>query len=232
MPSNLIAAGLWGGLLALERRAFLQAMVSRPLVAATGMGLFLGDLDSGLQVGLVFELLFLGSASLGGAHPFHDTLASCAGAAFSSCLAGASSGPSTPEHWSLAVLLATPLGVLGQLLETSFDARAVRYLGKARGSLDDENFRRIARQNLWGMWPVFVSFGMLCAAFGALGELVLRWVNHFPLPLARGLAWAFPAMVFASAGVAIRGSHAVHAQGFAALGGALALALFLLRGHA
>lgn len=229
MSSLLIAAGLWGGLLALERRAFLQAMISRPLVAATGMGFFLGDLDSGLQVGLVFELLFLGSASLGGSHPFHDTLASCAAAAFASCLGLASEGPSTPTHWSLAILLATPLGTMGQLLETAFDARAVRYLGEARGSLDDENFRRIARQNLWGMWPVFVTFGLTCSLFAALGVVSFHWVNQLPLALARGLAWAFPAMVFASAGIAIRGSHAMHAQGFAALGGVAALALFLLR---
>ena len=49
------AAGAWGGLLALERRAFLQAMLSRPLVAATGMGLLLDDLPSGLFVGLLLE---------------------------------------------------------------------------------------------------------------------------------------------------------------------------------
>ena len=74
MPYHLALAGLWGGLLALERRAFLQAMFSRPLVAAAGAGLLLEDVTSGLFVGLLFELYYLGGASLGGAHTDHETL--------------------------------------------------------------------------------------------------------------------------------------------------------------
>ena len=35
-----LVAFIWGGLMALERKAFLQAMFSRPLVAATVMGIF------------------------------------------------------------------------------------------------------------------------------------------------------------------------------------------------
>src|SRR5260221_5298699 len=34
--SHVVLAGMWGGLLALERSAFLQAMFSRPLIAAIG----------------------------------------------------------------------------------------------------------------------------------------------------------------------------------------------------
>ena len=59
---HLSLAGLWGGLLSLERRAFLQAMFSRPLVAATGTGMLLEDAESGLYVGLV------GPLNLGNVH--------------------------------------------------------------------------------------------------------------------------------------------------------------------
>src|SRR6185436_3844089 len=50
MVFHLALAGVWGGLLALERRAFLQAMFSRPLVAAVGAGMLLEDASSGLFV--------------------------------------------------------------------------------------------------------------------------------------------------------------------------------------
>ena len=68
-------AGAWGGLLALERRSFLQAMLSRPLVAATGMGLILGEQETGLYIGMLLELFHLGSAALGAALPENETLA-------------------------------------------------------------------------------------------------------------------------------------------------------------
>src|SRR3954447_13556611 len=169
MLFHLSLAGVWGGLLALERRAFLQAMFSRPLVAATGAGLLLQDAESGLYVGLVFELYYLGAASLGGVHGDHETLPAVAAAAFASCLAGAGNGPGTPTMWTLSILICAPLGPLGRAIENAFDARAVRYLGAALTSADAENFRRVARQNLWGMWPHFVTFGALCAGAAALG---------------------------------------------------------------
>ena len=78
--THVLLAGVWGGLLALERSAFLQAMFSRPLVAATGTGLLLEDLPSGIFVGLVFELFYLGGVSLGGARPEHETLPAVSGA--------------------------------------------------------------------------------------------------------------------------------------------------------
>jgi mannose/fructose/N-acetylgalactosamine-specific phosphotransferase system component IIC len=201
-------------------------MFSRPLVAATGAGLLLEDAESGLYVGLVFELYYLGAASLGGVHPDHETLPAIAGASFASCMAAAARGPGTPAIWSLAILVAAPLGPIGRALENAFDARAVRYLGAALTSADKENFRRVARQNLWGMWPHFVAFGGICAGAAALGYQAEKFEESLPLPLLRGLAWAYPAMASVAAGLAVRGSHARRPALFA---GAAALAtLFFL----
>ena len=84
---EITLSGLLGGLLALERRAFLQAMFSRPLVAGTGMGLLLGDLPAGLAVGTVLELFHLGSANLGAALADNETLAATGTTAFAAALA-------------------------------------------------------------------------------------------------------------------------------------------------
>jgi mannose/fructose/N-acetylgalactosamine-specific phosphotransferase system component IIC len=224
---HLSLAGLWGGLLALERRAFLQAMFSRPLVAATGAGLLLEDAESGLYVGLVFELYYLGAASLGGSNTDHETLPAVAAAALSSCMADATNGPGTPAIWSLSIILCAPLGPLGRAIENAFDARAVRYLGAAITSADAENFRRVARQNLWGMWPHFVAFGILCVAAAWLGYRFEPLEKVLPLPLLRGLAWAYPAMASVAAGLAVRGSHSKRPAAFA---GAAALATLFAMG--
>src|SRR5438270_2150466 len=92
MLLHLSLAGLWGGLLALERRAFLQAMFSRPLVAATGMGLLLEDVQSGLFVGVLLELFHLGAANLGAALPENDTLSATCVAAAAAAMAQGSGG--------------------------------------------------------------------------------------------------------------------------------------------
>ncbi len=138
--------------------------------------------SSGLFVGLVFELLYyLGGASLGGARPEHETLPAVTATAASAALANASESASsdgTPAIWALGILVCVPLGPLGKRLESAFDARAARYLGAALTASDAGNFSRVARQNLWGMWPHFVGFGALGVLAGQ-GSGYLRCAPGF-----------------------------------------------------
>lgn len=55
----------WGTLVGLDLVSFPQGLLSRPLVAATGAGLLLGDLEAGLRVGLVLELFALDVLPIG-----------------------------------------------------------------------------------------------------------------------------------------------------------------------
>lgn len=204
----LLVTALWGGLMALERRAFLQAMVSRPLVAGTLMGLLLGDASAGLYVGLVFELLHLGGASLGGAHPDHDTLPAVAGAAMAAAMGRDSGSDATPAMWALAILVCAPFGRAGQRLEHRLDERARKYFGRAVTAADAGNLAKAGRQNLRAMWPQFVFYGLLCGLAAAAGLSLGGLLTVLPTPLLRGLAWSYPAMGVASAAIAVRGSHA------------------------
>ncbi len=205
---QVVIAGLWGGLLAIERRAFLQAMFSRPLVAATGIGLLLDDVAAGLYIGMLLELFFLGSASLGAAIPDNDTIAATGVAAASAGLAHGSGGGSTPALWTIAVLLFLGLGRLGRILDRRLEAHSTRLARKALARAAEGELHRAMRQNLWGMWPHFVVFGAITAACAGLGFWLGPWVNELPLRVLRGLAWAFPAMTAVAAAVAVRGSHA------------------------
>ena len=220
--AHVVLAGLWGGLLSLERGAFLQAMVSRPLVAAAGTGLLLGDVSSGIFVGLVFELFYLNGVSLGGARPEHETLPAVAAAAVSAALANASGADGTPALWTLGILLCAPLGRLGAWLERALDQRAGRYQTRARNSAEAGQLRRAARQNLRAMWPHFVLFGLISAAGVVVGTLLEPLESRLPLGVLRGLAWAYPALASVAAAVAVLGSQARRAVRLAT-GGALAV---------
>ncbi len=209
--SHFALAGLWGGLLALERNAFLQAMFSRPLVAATGAGLLLMDMHSGLFVGLFFELFHLGGASLGGARQDHEMLPAVTATAAAAAMANASGAASTPALWTLGILLFAPMGPLGAALERALDRRAARYQSRAMLSAQSGQLRSAARQNLRAMWPHFVFFGLLCAAAWVVGFALAPVEERLPLALTRGLAWAYPAMASVAAAVAVRGSRARNA---------------------
>lgn len=214
--SQVALAGVWGGLLALERRAFLQAMFSRPLVAATSLGLLLGEVESGLSVGILLELYHLGGANLGAALPENDTIAAtgCSAAAVSCALS--TGGGGTPAIWALAIILFGWLGALGRKVDRWLEPYNTRLARKATARAEHGELRRAVRQNLWGMWPHFLIYGALVGGCAVAGYLVGPAVARLPLQLVRGLAWAYPAMGAVAAAIAVRGSHARHSASYAA----------------
>ncbi len=208
LHSLLIA--LWGGLLGLERRAFLQAMISRPLIAATTTGLLLGDISAGVHIGLVFELFFLNRASLGAAQADHDTLPAVAATALASQLGTAFGQPSNAAMWTVGILLCAPLGALGRWFENRLDLRAQRYIRLAVGAAEVGELRRAGRQNLIAMWPPFAMYAAICGAAVALGNLLslaLPWVSA---GLSRSLTVAYAGLGIAAAAIAVGECRAPH----------------------
>jgi mannose/fructose/N-acetylgalactosamine-specific phosphotransferase system component IIC len=225
---HAILVGIWGGLLALERRAFLQAMFSRPLVGGTVTGLILGDVSAGLFTGLVFELLYLGSASLGGVHAEHDSLASVVGASFAASIGASLGSDSTPAIWALAILLAVPFGLLGAKVEGRLDTRAQKYFVRAQSLAISGNFDKAVRQNLRAMWPQFVFYGLTCFASVYAGTVIANAQAQLPLNVLRGLAWAYPALGTLACALAVSRLEAPHRYSIGVVCAMLAFALAML----
>lgn len=222
---HALLCGLWGGLMALERRAFLQAMVSRPLVAGTVTGLLLMDPTAGLYIGLVFELVHLGGVSLGVAQADHETLPTVGAAGMAAQMGLAAGSHSTPAMWTVAILLCLPQGAAGRLMEQRLDARARKYYGRAVDAVDAGHSQQAALQNLKAMWPQFAFYFVVCGSAVVAGELLTPALDALPLSLVRGLAWAYPALGAGAAAIAVQGSFA--RQRFVAALGAAALVLAL-----
>ena len=64
-PEQLFTVSLLGAIIGLDVVSFPQAMISRPLVAATVAGLLLGDPAGGLLVGATLELIALETLPVG-----------------------------------------------------------------------------------------------------------------------------------------------------------------------
>ena len=100
----------------LDRLAFAQVMISRPIVAGPLTGIFLGEPLLGLQVGMLTELLWLGRLPVGATIPPDDTQIAVGGTFLATFLTAAGSDPE-PVNIAIGLLVAMPLAKSGQLFD-------------------------------------------------------------------------------------------------------------------
>jgi PTS system mannose-specific IIC component len=102
---DVLPIALLGGVLGLDVVSFPQAMISRPLVAATFAGALIGDARSGLMIGAALELIALETLPFGASrYPEWGSAAVVGGAIFAA----------NPTHSAGAMTL----GVLAALATT------------------------------------------------------------------------------------------------------------------
>lgn len=204
---SYLAVGLLAGLASVERKGFLQAMISRPIAIAPLAGWALGDLHGGLVVGAALELLWLGAVNLGAALPVHETLAAVTAAA-GSVLAGKALGTGvTPAVAVLAVLACAPFALLGRRADVLSERLNEQLAVHAEKALADGNPAAAVRCNLYGLALPF----LLAAAVAPLGAALVGLLVPallVRLPSASGPlqgAWVgFVALAAASAARALR----------------------------
>ncbi len=190
------------GLAAVERKGFLQAMLSRPVALAPLTGLALGDLHGGLLLGPPLELLWLGAVNLGAALPPHEALGAAA-IAGGAVLAGRALGTGvTPAVACLTLALVGALAALGRTSDRLIEEWNVHLAARAERLLARGEVRSAARVNLQGLFlPFAVSFVLAPLAAGAAVLFVpaaLRRVPGAQGPLSLG--WAALCGLAAAAG--------------------------------
>lgn len=107
--SGSIMVSFAGGLLALDRTAAFQFMVSRPIVAAPVVGYLLGAPLWGLVAGITLELLFIGDFPVGRYVPVHDTGLAVLAAALTVTALDSIGAPSGYEGLKEAVMVLPPV---------------------------------------------------------------------------------------------------------------------------
>ncbi len=226
-----LVLALVAGLAAIERKGFLQAMLSRPIALAPLAGWALGDLEGGLLVAAPLELLWLGSVNLGAALPVHEALGTAA-IAGGAVLAGRALGAGTsPEIAVLAVVLCAPVALLGRKAERLVEIWNERLAARAEAGLASHHPRAVARANLYGLGLPFAIAAVLAPAGAAAAELAipafLRAVPQAQEPLRLGF-YAFAALACASGAKALR-ARSAPILFFAAIGIGVLVALALGR---
>jgi PTS system mannose-specific IIC component len=203
-PAAMAVTTVVGGLLVVERNAFLQAGLARPLVACTLLGTCLGQTLAGVVVGAPLELFFLGAAHLGAALSDHETLASCA-VSSAAAVACEELGRFSLVGCTLALLALLPFGLIGRATDGLDNRVRQHFADKAVVLMDEGRYRDALRMNwraLWFPWMV----GALGVACGATVGLLIAWVvPQLSHRIARGITSSF---LFASAACAAIASQA------------------------
>jgi mannose/fructose/N-acetylgalactosamine-specific phosphotransferase system component IIC len=211
----LLPLVLLGALLALDVVSFPQAMISRPIVAATIGGLVVGDLTSGLMVGTVLELIALETLPVGASrYPEWGSASVVAGALFA--------GMAMPPAGALAVSV---LGAIGVSWLGGWSMYALRrFNGRlARSRLESGKpitARIVVQLQLVGLTADFVRGAILTLVALLLvppaAELVLsRW--NTDIAFSRAVVIAVAIAIAAAASwrlfVSTRGGIALFASG-------------------
>src|SRR5437868_15424242 len=115
---------LLGGLFGLDVVSFPQIMISRPIVAATAAGAFIGNPPAGLLIGVVLEMIALDTLPFGASR--YPEWGSASGVGGSLCAAQAPGIPGALPASLLAALLTASITclivvVLGRLSATHLD---------------------------------------------------------------------------------------------------------------
>lgn len=209
---DYLVLGLVAGLAAIERKGFLQAMLSRPIVLAPVAGWALGDRSGGLLVAPPLELLWLGAVNLGAAVPAHEALGTAA-IVGGAVLAGRALGTGvTPEVAVLAVLLAAPLAIAGRKLDRAMEGGLNERIAlHAEAALAGHRLNAAVRCNLYGLAAPFALAAVLAPLGAAVSAAVIpAFLANVPEasgPLRIGF-FAFAALACASGAKALRARSA------------------------
>ncbi len=148
--TGYLAAGLVATVAGLDRTALVQCMLCRPIVAGPLTGWLLGAPETGLLVGLLMELLWLGRLPVGAAIPPDDTQVAVGGTTLAIAL-----GPSLPMSGAglviLCLLVAIPLGKIGQLFDRAARHRNERLVAQAESALAEGRLGVVEYSHLLGL---------------------------------------------------------------------------------
>ncbi|KXU80670.1 PTS N-acetylgalactosamine transporter subunit IIC [Aeromonas enteropelogenes] len=188
---TVLAIAIWCGLAGLDYYGS-GLMIGRPIVTGSVVGLLMGDLKTGLEIGATLELAWLGLVPLAGAQPPNVTIGSAVGVVF-----GVQSGLSS----SAVVGVVIPFAILMQQLTVIQFTTFATLMARVDKMAAECDIKGIERINYLGMAAYFFTF-FICAFIPTYyGDVVAKAiVEQVPKGIIEGLSIAgamMPALGFA-----------------------------------
>ena len=202
MVLKLVAVSVAGGVLCMDR-IVLQAMISRPIVAAPLIGLILGDPYTGLIAGAFIELFWIDRLPIGAYIPPNDTVAAILVTASSiesaRLLGGLSQG-----LIALAVLIVIPLGIVARRMELWISKGNEMLVENALGDAASGDVRSIARRHLSAILKTYLLSVAFILVAVSLVIAAMTWIYPRLAPvIIRGLTLLYDLLPLLGAAVAL-----------------------------
>ena len=155
-------------------------MLNRPIVIGPLVGLFLGDLSTGVTVGAALEAVFMGVVNIGGASAAEPGIATAVGTAFAIMMGKGS---------EVALTLALPIGILGLQIKTLLYIFIVGMFAKTFDRLAQEGKQKQITALHYGLWAVNWALYSLVAFLEFLfgSEAVSAFLEWIPDVVMNGL---------------------------------------------
>jgi PTS system mannose-specific IIC component len=179
--NELLPLALLGGVLGLDVVCFPQMMISRPLVAATVAGAFIGDSTTGMLTGAILELIALATLPFGASrYPEWGSAAVVGGA-----IAGAMH-MEAPGAVTVGVLMALVTAWVGGWTLVKLREWNAWLAGRKRSALEHGSRGAVVGLQLAGLTSDLTRAMLLT---------VLAYALLFPLARAMVAVWSFGGML-------------------------------------
>jgi mannose/fructose/N-acetylgalactosamine-specific phosphotransferase system component IIC len=193
MLVSLLPLAVLGAVLGLDTVSFPQAMLSRPLVAATAGGALAGSATGGLLVGAALELIALETLPFGASrYPEWGSASAVGGALF------ASTAEQPAGALSLAVIAAVATAWFGGWTMVKLREFNARLAARSRGALDAGSRGAVIGLQLKCLTADLVRGLLLTAAAAGLFRPLSRFsLSHWSMDarMSRAIAVAIAAAV-------------------------------------
>ncbi len=172
MSETLWIVALIGGLVALDTTAGPQVMISQPIVAGPVLGLLLGELETGLLVGTMLELIWIGTVPAGASRFFDSNMAAVA-ATGATIWAMQRCGIARPSAVLLSLGVVLPIGFLGSRMTVGVRKLNGRLIRKADVAARSGRAFRISLYHGYGAGFSFIRGACLSLLGTVTGGLLV-----------------------------------------------------------
>jgi PTS system mannose-specific IIC component len=178
-------------------------MISRPVVIAPLIGLFLNNPYAGLIIGAIIELIWIDRLPIGTYVPPNDSITAVV-ATSTAVIAGSKLGGASPELIALCVLMAIPCGILAKQIDVSMIKSNDALSDGALTDAKENNIRAIEQKNYLGLIKVFLFYALFLLAVQAIFIPSVIWAYpKFNATIIKALSFTYYFMPLLGIAVAI-----------------------------
>lgn len=176
--TEIVMVSIAGAVIALDRVAAFQVMISRPIVAAPIIGALLGDVMTGMKAGLVLELLWIGYLPIGASVPPDETIVAILVSAVT-ILCKKVLGGGVEEIMALSVAVVVPAAFFAQHLDSYVRKKNTLSAHAADRAADNLDIRGVQRACMRGLRRYFAGYVLTIFIFLAAGTAVVLFAYPF-----------------------------------------------------